>query len=38
MADLANFTVYDICRQKASEDNSKFDIADYIQSQHLVPF
>ena len=38
MADLANFTVFDICRQKAPEGNLKFDIADYIQQQHPVPF
>ena len=38
MADLANFTVYDICRQKAPDNNLKFNIADYIQSQHPVSF
>ena len=38
MADLANFTVFDICRQKAPEGNLKLDIADYIQMQHPVPF
>lgn len=38
MTDLANFTVFDICRQKAPEDQPKFDIADYIQQQHPVPF
>ena len=38
MADLANFTVFDICRQMAPEDELKFDIADYIQQQHALPF
>jgi hypothetical protein len=38
MADLANFTVFDICQQKAPEGDLKFDIADYIQMQHPVPF
>lgn len=38
MADLANFTVFDICQQKAPEGDLKFDIADYIQLQHAVPF
>ena len=38
MADLANFTVFEICRQMAPEDDLKFDIADYIQMQHPVPF
>lgn len=38
MADLANFTVFDICRQKAPEGNLKFDIADYIQQQYPVLF
>ena len=37
MADLANFTVFDICLQMAPEGDRKFDIADYIQ-QHPVPF
>lgn len=31
MADLANFTVSDICRLKAPEDQPKFDIADFLQ-------
>ena len=38
MADLANFTVFDICQQKAPEGDLKFDIADYIQLQHAEPF
>ena len=38
MADLANFTVFDICQQKAPEGDLKFDIADYIQQQHAMPF
>lgn len=31
MADLANFTVSDICRRMAPEGQPKFDIADYLQ-------
>lgn len=31
MVDLANFTVSDICRLKAPEDQPKFDIADFLQ-------
>ena len=38
MANIANFTVFDICRQKAPGDELKFDIADYIQQQHAEPF
>lgn len=37
MADLANFTVFDICEQKAPEGALKFDIADYLQQQRHVP-
>ena len=38
MADLANFTVYDICQREAPEDQPKFDIADYLQRQRMMPF
>ena len=33
-ADLANFTVFDICQQKAPEGDLKFDIADYLQNEY----
>ena len=36
LADLANFTVSDFCRQQAPDDQPKFDIADYIQQQRLM--
>ena len=35
MADLANFTVFDICQQKAPEGEPKFDIADYLQNEYF---
>lgn len=35
MADLANFTVFDICQHKAPEGDLKFDIADYLQSEYF---
>ncbi len=38
MADLANFTVVDICQQMAPEGELKYDIADYIQQWHATPF
>ena len=37
MADLANFTMSDFCRRMAPEGQPKFDIADYLQEQHM-PF
>lgn len=37
MADVANFTVSDFCRHHAPEGQPKFDIADYLQQQHLLP-
>ena len=36
MADLANFTVSDFCRQQAPEGQPKYDIADYIQQVALT--
>lgn len=38
MRDLANFTVSDFCRRTSSEDQPKFDIADYIAQQHAPIF
>lgn len=38
MSDLANFTVSDFCKLKAPVGQPKFDIADYLQQQRLVPF
>lgn len=35
MADLANFTVVDICEHKAPEGELKFDIADYLQNEYF---
>ena len=35
MADLANFTIFDICQHKAPEDDLKYDIADYLQNEHF---
>ncbi len=37
MADLANFIVSDFCREQAPEGQTKYDIADYLQS-HVLPF
>ena len=37
MADLANFTVSDFCLRHAPDDQTKFDIADYLQNQ-VPPF
>lgn len=37
MMDLANFIVSDFCRRMAPEGQSKFDIADYLQQQKLIP-
>lgn len=34
MADLANFTVSDYCRRVAPQGEPKYDIADYLASQH----
>lgn len=36
MADLANFTVSDFCQRQAPEGQPKFDIADYLQQQHMA--
>ena len=35
MADLANFTVLDICQHKAPEGDLKYDIADYLQNEYF---
>ena len=35
MADLANFTVSDFCRQNAPDGQMKYDIADYLQRRML---
>ena len=36
MADLANFTVSDFCRQNAPDGQMKYDIADYLQRRMLT--
>lgn len=39
MADIANFSVSDLCNRVAPDQEAKYDVADYILQEHLVlPF